>query len=123
MLLAAVGTALPYIKSGKLKPIAVTGAQRFKGLPDVPTFSEEGIAGMDMAVTVGFSVPARTPDEVLTRLHKSLYEAVSSPEVFARLGDLGHVPLFADTNASIVMLNKDEQAAAKIIKNAGIKLD
>jgi tripartite-type tricarboxylate transporter receptor subunit TctC len=84
-----IAPALAQIKSGALKPLAVTSNHRFSGLPDVPTIAESGVAGYDASAWNGIAAPARTPREIVERLSKEVNAAVASPEVKQRLHGLG----------------------------------
>lgn len=79
MLMEGVSPQLPYIRAGKLKPLAVSGAQRLGVLPDVPTFDELGIKGIG-TVWLGFVAPRGTPPDVVARLNLELKRAVESPD-------------------------------------------
>jgi tripartite-type tricarboxylate transporter receptor subunit TctC len=78
-----------HIKSGNLRPLAITVAKRFPTLPDVPTAIEGGIAGYDVASWNGLAAPAKTPRAVIDRIHQVVVKAVASPDVQKRLADLG----------------------------------
>jgi tripartite-type tricarboxylate transporter receptor subunit TctC len=78
-----------HIKSGNLRPLAVTVAKRFPTLPDVPTAIEGGIAGYDVASWNGLAAPAKTPRAVIERIHQEVVKAIANPDVQRRLADLG----------------------------------
>ena len=80
---------LSNIRSGNLRAIAVTGAKRFPGLPDVPTVIESGVPGYDVAAWNGLAAPAKTPSAVIERLHQEAAKAIASPEVQKRFTDVG----------------------------------
>jgi tripartite-type tricarboxylate transporter receptor subunit TctC len=74
-------TALPYIKSGKLRALGVTTKERSQVLPDVPTIAEQGFAGFDVSVFFGLVVPAGTPKEAIDKLNAAFADALKQPEV------------------------------------------
>lgn len=74
-------TALPYIKSGKLRALGVTTKERSQVLPEVPTIAEQGYAGFDVSVFFGLVVPAGTPKDVVDKLNHGFAEALKQPEV------------------------------------------
>src|SRR5437667_8170656 len=81
--------AVPQIKAGKLRPIAVTSAQRSAALPDVPTVNEQGFSGFDDLTWIGFFVPAGMPQDLVTRLNGEISRALAAPDVRERLAQLG----------------------------------
>jgi tripartite-type tricarboxylate transporter receptor subunit TctC len=80
---------LGQVRSGALRAVAVTGAKRFPGLPDVPTVIESGVAGYDVAAWNGLAAPAKTPRAVIDRLHQETVKAVASAEVQKRFTEVG----------------------------------
>ncbi len=74
-------TALPHIKSGKLRALGVTSKERSQALPEVPTIAEQGIAGFDVSVFFGLVVPAGTPKDVVDKLNQGFADALKQPEV------------------------------------------
>jgi tripartite-type tricarboxylate transporter receptor subunit TctC len=89
MIIAPPTAVMANIKSGKLRAIATTGPQRWQGLPDVPTVSEQGVAGYDVQSWAGLMAPAGTPKPVIDRLHAELQKALLVPSVKSRLEDMG----------------------------------
>ncbi len=88
MIIAPPTAVMANIKSGKLRAIATTGPQRWQGLPDVPTVSEQGVAGYDVQSWAGLMAPAGTPKPVIDRLHAELQKALLVPSVKSRLEDM-----------------------------------
>jgi tripartite-type tricarboxylate transporter receptor subunit TctC len=84
-----IAPALPQIKAGTLKPLAVTSKRRFSGLPDVPTVAESGVSGYEASAWNGIAAPARTPRAIVDRLNKEVNAALASPDVRQRLHALG----------------------------------
>jgi len=82
-------SALPQVKSGKLKALAVTGAQRTALAPDIPTMAESGLAGYEVYGWYGFAAPARTPRPIIERLHAEVVKIAQNPKVKARLASQG----------------------------------
>src|SRR5262247_2721299 len=81
--------AVPQVKAGKVRAIAVTSAQRSPALPEVPTVNEQGYSGFDDLTWVGFFAPAGTPQEVVARLNAELNKAFGAADVREKLGALG----------------------------------
>lgn len=84
-----IAPLLSSIKSGALRPLAVTAGKRFPGLPDVPTVIEAGVPGYDVASWNAMAAPAKTPRAVIDRLNQELRKAIAAPEVQKRFGELG----------------------------------
>src|SRR5581483_4748163 len=80
---------LSQIKAGAVKPLAITSSRRFRGLPDVPTVAEAGVAGYQASSWNGVAAPARTPKAVIDKLNREIVAAVSSRDVRQRLEQLG----------------------------------
>jgi tripartite-type tricarboxylate transporter receptor subunit TctC len=72
--------AAPLIQAGKVRALATTGAHRVARLPDVPTLSEQGLPGFDVALWIGVAAPAGTPPAIVTRLNREMTEILSTPE-------------------------------------------
>lgn len=85
--------AVPHIKSGRLRALAVSSAKRNPALPDVPTVAESGVAGYDMINWYGTVVPAGTPAVAINRLNAEINKALQLPDVQQRLAGLGADPL------------------------------
>ena len=88
-------TAIPYVKAGKLKPLAVAGPRRSHLLPDVPTLKEAGVDGVEVQQWYGVFAPARTPRPIVDKLNKALNQVLADKEVVKRIEDHG-----ADVEAS-----------------------
>lgn len=85
-------TALPHIKSGKLRALAVASNKRDPVLPDVPTVAEQGFAGFSAIQWWGLCAPAKTPGPVVARLNKALNDALALPDIKARLHEMAAEP-------------------------------
>ena len=84
-----IAPLLSSIKSGALRPLAMTAGKRFPGLPDVPTAIEAGVAGYDVASWNALAAPAKTPRAVIERLNREAVRALASPEVQQRFAQVG----------------------------------
>ena len=89
ILYASVASAVPLIQGGKLRPLAVTSAQRLDSLPDVPTIAESGIDGFDVTSWYALWVPKNTPKAAVDKLNESMRHASKLPEVQERLKQNG----------------------------------
>ncbi len=118
-----VPTQLTNIRSGKVRPIAVTSQQRSSQLPDVPTFSESGYPGFEVTVWYGLCAPAKTPKAVLTALEGGVGKALTAPDLRQRFADQGVEPR-AVLGAAFDAYYKAELARwSKVVKDAGISPD
>ena len=121
MLITSVATALPFIRSGKLKPLMVTSERRSDVLPDVPSAPEAGLPQVIVNYWVGLAVPAGTPQAVVERLNRDTVAALSRPEARRRMADLGVEPV-GNTPAEAAKLVSDEiERWSALIKAANIK--
>ena len=85
VLMPGLAAALPHIKAGKLKPLAVTGLKRHELVPDVPTFEEAGYKGFDAVQWYGIVGPAKLPADITRRLNAEINKAITSPTLQSRL--------------------------------------
>jgi tripartite-type tricarboxylate transporter receptor subunit TctC len=113
-------TALPYVQSGKLKALAVTGRTRSALLPDVPTAIESGLPGYEVSAWFGVFAPAGLPAPVLERLNSDINAVLKAPEMQKRLQELGAEP---EQGSAEVFANFTRSEAAKwsaVVKKAGL---
>jgi tripartite-type tricarboxylate transporter receptor subunit TctC len=115
--------AVPMIKSGKLKAIAVTSATRSPLLPDVPSITEFGYKEFDDYTWFGFFAPAGTPADVVTKLNAALNRAMASPEVIERFGQLGMASAPNNTLEFSNFLKVEVPKWAAVVKSSGAKAD
>ncbi|WP_066702682.1 Bug family tripartite tricarboxylate transporter substrate binding protein [Curvibacter delicatus] len=125
MAFASLQSARPYIESGKLKPLAVTGTQRMEALPKVSTMSEQGVKDEVFQVTgwLGMSAPAKTPPEVVARLGKEVQAVLALPEVRERIQQMGFLPVGSSPEQFAAQFKKDALVWERVVKVSGAKLD
>ncbi len=116
-------TALPHIKSGKLKAIAVSGANRISVLPEMPTFTEAGLPGLDIKFWQAVFAPAGTPKPIVDKLSKELARIVALPDVREKLSSQGLEPFYSTPEQFAKLIKADLTRFAKLIKAANIKID
>jgi tripartite-type tricarboxylate transporter receptor subunit TctC len=123
--LASMGLppAMPYIKSGRLRAIAVTGAKRSTLLPDTPTVAEAGLPGFDVTSWYGMFGPAALPREIVGKVNADIAAALAAPDVKERLASSGADP--APTSPEeLGKLVRDEVAKwARVVADSGAKAD
>ncbi len=119
----ALASALPHVKSGKLRALAVTSAQRSIFLPDLPTVGEAGVPGYESTQWYGLLAPARTPAAIITKLHSAMIKVLGMAEVKASLSNSG-VEVITSTPEQFSAYLKSECAKwNKIIKESGMRIE
>jgi len=119
-----LGTALPPVKAGLLRPLAVSSAQRIRDLPDVPTMAEAGYPQYAVSVWYGVAAQSKLPDEVAQKLKASLDRALSDDTFRASLDKSGFAPLRPKSFADIEkFIDADRKLWAGVIKELNISLD
>ena len=120
-LFAAMPTVTGFIREKKLRAIAVTTPNRFRGLPDVPTIAESGYPGYDFSSWFGILAPAGTPKPVIDRLNAEIVKALKDPNVQARLTDY---EIYGSTPEEFAaFIKKEIEKTSKIIEASGAKVD
>lgn len=121
VLFDTVVSAIPHIKSGKVRPIAVTTAQRTSFLPDVPTVAEAGYPDVNMDTWVALFAPHNAPADVVSTLSKALAAALNDPETQKQLQAAGFEPSPLDGKAVSAIIAEETPRFIDIAKQAGIK--
>ena len=116
-----IPTVIQHVRSGRLRAIAVTGAKRTPAAPDIPTVAESGIPGYEVSNWFGVSAPARTPPEIVSRLHDSIARALKMPDVRAALSNGGAEPAATTADEYAAFFRNEYTKWSKVIKAAGIK--
>jgi tripartite-type tricarboxylate transporter receptor subunit TctC len=116
-----VSSAIPNIRSGKLRALGVASLKRYPALPDVPTVAEQGVAGYETTIWLGMFAPVRTPAAVVARLHRELSDAVNSAEYRERLQTLEMQPVSSSPGELADYLKKDLAKWRKVVQESGIK--
>jgi tripartite-type tricarboxylate transporter receptor subunit TctC len=117
----AAGAA--FIKSGKIRPLAVANPTRLAQLPDVPTFAELGFKGVEAAAQVGVVAPAGTPAEVVNTLQKQIATAINTPAVRQKLIDFGIEPVASTPKEYSELIRSEVVRWHALIKKQKISLD
>ncbi|KQX88828.1 Bug family tripartite tricarboxylate transporter substrate binding protein [Variovorax sp. Root473] len=125
MTVGSVTTLQPYIKAGKLRPLAVAGTRRARALPDVPTFAEQGYADEVYAMTgpTSLMAPAKTPDAIVERLGREVSAVVRQPEVSRRIEELGAEPVGNLPPEATAAYKAFLPVTLKLTQATGVKLD
>lgn len=116
-------SAMSFIKSGKVKVLAVMTPKRSRELPDVPTLAEAGYPGVEMSTWYGMYTTGGTPKPVIDRLHAELARIVKLPDVQTRLEGLGGEIGTLTTDQFASFARADYERAGKLIRDAKVKID
>ena len=112
--------SIEYIRSGRLRALAVTTTTRWEGLPDIPTVGEF-VPGYETSIVLGVGVPKATPVEIIDKLNREINAALADPKVKERLAVLGGTPLAGSPADFAKLIAEETEKWGKVIKFAGIK--
>ena len=115
--------ASPQIKVGKVRGLAITSAKRSRVAPELPTVAELGFPGFEVIGWFGWLAPARTPSDVVVRLHGDIVKALHAPETQDRLIALGSEPVGNASSAFAAFVRAERDKWGGVIQRAGIRLD
>ena len=113
----------PFIKSGRLRPVAVTSAKRLASYPDVPTVAESGMPGFELLSWYGLWGPAGTPKDVVDKLNAAVAKAVQAPHVKARFADLSFETTENSPAQFAKLIQEEIRRVGVVIKAANIRID
>jgi len=116
-------TALPHIKSGKLRALAVASIQRDPVLPDVLTVAEQGFAGFSAIQWWGLCAPAKTPEPVVARLNQALAEALALPEIKARLHEMAAQPMPMSPQQFGIFLKDEVAKWTQLVRATNLQIE
>lgn len=114
-------TALPFVRSGKLRAIAVSSLKRNPLYPDVPTVAESGYPGFSAVAWIGLSAPRAVPAPIVERIGSSLRRALNSPQVKEKLESTGYVVVASEPAAYASLVESEIAKWTKLVKAQGIK--
>jgi tripartite-type tricarboxylate transporter receptor subunit TctC len=119
--LAFVGTpiALPHIKAGRLRALAVTTARRANALPEVPTLAEAGVPDYEATIWIGLFAPAATPPELVARLNAELERVLASAEARASIAATGVEVAPSGSAAFSALVRAEHEKWGKVVRETG----
>lgn len=118
-----IGTALPLVRNGQLRGLAVTTAARFQTAPDIPTIAESGVPGFDVSSWFAFFVPASTPPAIVGKIHADTAAVLAEPAIKERIARLGVAPASSTPAELAAHLKSEMEKWGPVIKQAGISVD
>jgi tripartite-type tricarboxylate transporter receptor subunit TctC len=119
VMLSSLGAALPYLKDGRLRALAVTGKSRAEALPNVPTVSETILPGYELTAWFGVFGPANTPTEVVNFLNAEISKVVRSPQMRQQFASSGAVPVDMSAGEFASFVKSERDRLGKAFAQAG----
>ena len=123
VLMAGLATVLPQAKSGKIKVLAVSGSQRSRMAPEVPTVAEAGVPGYEFNVWYGMMAPGGTPRPIVTKLAGEIARLLKAPVVLERFGVAGLEPISNTPDEFTALLKSEIPEWSKVAKAANIRVE
>jgi tripartite-type tricarboxylate transporter receptor subunit TctC len=117
---STVSTAIAAMDSKRVRPLAMTGNQRFELMPELPTVAEAGLKGFEVNNWYGIFLPAGTPKDIVTRLNADVVKALAAPDVKKRLLEAGIVATSSSPEGFTIYVKAEAAKWAKVIKDANI---
>ena len=119
----AMPAAMPHVKSGKLRALAVTSATRSRAAPQLPTIAESGLPGYEVTAWNGILAPAGTPKAIIERLYKEIVAVLREPDLAARYESLGAEPLGNTPQQFAALIATDVRKYGEVARAAKLKID
>jgi tripartite-type tricarboxylate transporter receptor subunit TctC len=119
---AVMASGLPLVRAGQLRALGVTTATRVAAAPEIPTIAESGIPGYDTSSWFAFFVPAKTPPEIIAKMHADTVAALAEPQIRAKLDALGVIVVGSSPEQLGAHLKAEMERWAPVIKAANIKV-
>jgi tripartite-type tricarboxylate transporter receptor subunit TctC len=120
---AVMASGLPLVRAGQLRALGVTTATRVAAAPEIPTIAESGIPGYDTSSWFAFFVPAKTPPEIIAKMHADTVAALAEPQIRAKLDALGVIVVGSTPQQLGAHLKAEMERWAPVIKAANIKVN
>jgi tripartite-type tricarboxylate transporter receptor subunit TctC len=116
-------SALPHVRTGKLRALGVTSLKRSDAIPEVPTISEAALPGYEAVTWWGILAPARTPREIVDKIHGDTVKALQMPDTLDKLAREGVNPAGTTPEQFATMIQVEMVKMGKIVKAANMKID
>jgi tripartite-type tricarboxylate transporter receptor subunit TctC len=118
-----ISSAVPHVRSGRLRALAVTSPERLPALPDVPSLQEAGLAGFEWVGWAGLVVPAGTPREIVERYAAAAEQVGRMPDVRARLADVGGTFVFEPPEVFAERIRRDMTRIGDLVRARGLRIE
>jgi tripartite-type tricarboxylate transporter receptor subunit TctC len=115
--------AVPHVKAGRIRALAIGSAKRSAAMPELPTMQEAGVTGFDYAAWAGFLAPAGTPPAIVEKLNADFNRVLLLPEVRDKLALLGFDIAPGTSQEFAEMIRREMAKVAKVVKQANIRID
>jgi tripartite-type tricarboxylate transporter receptor subunit TctC len=119
----SLNSIAPHARSGKVKALAVSGARRSPGFPELPTIAEAGVAGYEAGTWSGVIAPAGLPPAVLARLNAAVNEAIRAPIFVERFATIGDEPAGGTPEDFAATIRRDSARWGEVVRRSGAKID
>ena len=123
LMFAPASTLVPHVQAGKLRAFGVIGRQRLSALPNLPTLSETGVAGLDSGLWFGLNAPAATPRAIIERLNREAVRVLNLPEVRAQFATQSMDPVPSTSEQFRAFIRQETEKWARVAKAAGVKAE
>lgn len=114
-----IATGTPHIRAGKLRPLGVTASKRLPDLPDIPAIAET-LPGYEMLSWAGLMAPAKTPQAVVSSVHKTLVSVLATPELKNRMSGLGYIVVGSGPDTLAAHIRTETERYAQLIRRIGL---
>ena len=122
-MIIGIASVIPQIKAGRLRPVAVTSAERTTQFPEIPTFSESGVPGYDFTAWIGSFVPAGTPRPIVDKLNAEIRKALEHPDAAKNLSSQTLDPMYMTPEEFTQRLKSDYAKYEKLIRMSGARVE
>jgi tripartite-type tricarboxylate transporter receptor subunit TctC len=123
MMFSTIAATLPYVQAKRMVALAITGTKRSPQLPDVPTFEQAGVRGMDVGLWFVLLAPAATPRDIVARLNAEALKFGVAADYRTQLGKVGFEPFTGSPEQCAAFLKTEHERWGKVIKAAGVKAE
>ena len=123
MMFDTAASAMPHVRSGKLRAIAIATPKRHPDFPDVPTFAEQGLTGYELSSWQAAFAPAGTPQPIIERLYTEISKYLKTPEIQKRFAEMGLDPSGMPPQELAALIKADVPRLGKVVRDSGAKAD